>query len=145
MKKTTTKLSKEELKSGYIMMPWTVEYRTEPDLEYDEFMKEYCRLHAACPKCDSKKHYITLMGYVLNMSDKESYKDKNSCTCLNCSDIHTTHERVEFKNKATIEIKEELYGIIQWHCPGFSGSVYRKAASKVAEAYEKVYIYKDRL
>ena len=68
-------------------------------MTYEEFMEQYDSMHEACPKCGSLSCRSTLVGYILNMSDMESYKDLNTCTCMDCGDIHTTHERV---NKSII-------------------------------------------
>lgn len=89
--------SNEPLKPGLVYMPYLVVERTEPDKEYEEFMSEYNKLHAACPKCKALDFNCTLMGYILDMSKKESYKDLNRCTCLSCGDIHTVHDRIEIK------------------------------------------------
>jgi len=68
-------------------------------VSYDAFMKEYYRLHAACPKCGGISHSSTLAGYIFNSDKPDEYKDKNKCTCKICGDIHITHDRVEIKNK----------------------------------------------
>lgn len=67
--------------------------------EYEEFMREYEYRHEACPKCGSLAHSTTLVGYIVNMSNKEAFKDRNQCTCLECGDRHIFHDRV---NKAII-------------------------------------------
>lgn len=61
----------------------------------EEFRKEYNEEHAACPKCGSKRHSTTLVAYIINMSAKELYKDKNRCTCSDCGDVHITHDRIK--------------------------------------------------
>ncbi len=61
--------------------------------KYKDFMEEYNRLHAACPKCGATAHSSTYAGYIVNMADTESYKDENSCMCSECGDRHITHER----------------------------------------------------
>ena len=57
-------------------------------------MNEYHEKHKHCPKCGSKGYMSTLMGYVLHMDKKDDYKDLNNCTCSDCGDHHTTHDRV---------------------------------------------------
>lgn len=41
-----------------------------------------------------KFYYTTLVGYILYIDKKEEYKDLNNCTCLDCHDNHTMHERI---------------------------------------------------
>lgn len=67
--------------------------------EYEKFMSEYESKHEACPKCGSLAYSTTLMGFVVNMDNKESYKDRNTCTCMDCGDRHIMHDRV---NKSII-------------------------------------------
>jgi len=66
----------------------------EPDDVYDNFIKEYNRLHECCPVCGSKSHMSTLLGYTFDRSKPEDYKDLNRCTCSECGDTHTCHERI---------------------------------------------------
>lgn len=68
--------------------------------EYDDFMIDYYNNHKYCPKCGSEEHSSTLAGFILNMDNKEAYKDLNRCTCGNCQDRHTTHDRVS-QNKTS--------------------------------------------
>ncbi len=63
-------------------------------MTYIEFMKDYKVKHEVCPKCGTKDHTSTLMGYIFNSSNPNEYKDLNRCTCVNCEDIHTCHERI---------------------------------------------------
>lgn len=86
------------MKVGYVYAPYVIRQHTEESLkEYDEFMSIYNKLHEYCPKCGGKDHISTLMGYALNLENKEEYKDENSCVCSNCGNIHITHDRVPFK------------------------------------------------
>ena len=62
--------------------------------EYDDFMNEYSSLHELCPKCGSRSHSTTLVGYILNLDHTEDYKDLNKCICQDCHDVHYTHDRV---------------------------------------------------
>ena len=102
-------------KEGYVYVPYTIENtgafvngvrvsgeETEREREYDKFMKQYRIQHKYCPKCGSVRHTSTLMGYILNMDHKDEYKDLNRCTCNDCGDIHTTHDRVKDHKYNTI-------------------------------------------
>lgn len=71
-------------------------YRT-PDLDSDSFLKQYSNDHAVCPKCGSTAHSSTYVGYIVNMDDKDSYCDENTCVCSDCGDRHITHDRVPVK------------------------------------------------
>lgn len=62
-----------------------------------DFRTEYNRLHECCPNCGSIPHMSTLMGFPMYDDNLEAYKDLNDCTCVNCGDKHTTHERVPKK------------------------------------------------
>ena len=62
--------------------------------EYDRFMKDYKENHKYCPVCFRESYNITLVGYIFNLQQKDSYKDLNLCECINCGDKHTFHERV---------------------------------------------------
>ena len=63
--------------------------------ERDDFRKEYDKKHALCPKCLSKKHTSTMVGFLLDLQNKENYRDLNRCECLKCGDKHYAHDRVE--------------------------------------------------
>lgn len=82
---------------GLIYAPWvSIDIiGDERGKEYDEFMAKYNEARELCPKCGNDKYMITLASYPLNMDDKESYKDLNSCTCLACGDVHTFHDRTQ--------------------------------------------------
>lgn len=83
---------------GYVMAPFTIKTSTKgPSKAYKKFMKAYRAQHELCPKCGSKNHESTLMGFVLNMDMKDEYKDLNRCKCMNCGDTHTAHERISRK------------------------------------------------
>lgn len=62
-----------------------------------DFRKEYHKLHECCPKCGETSYGTTLVSYVMYDDNLEAYKDLNDCTCVNCGDKHTTHERVPKK------------------------------------------------
>ena len=72
---------------------------------YENFMKEYYANHELCPKCGTKPHKTTLIDYVFNSSEPDEYKDLNRCTCSNCGDVHTCHERISLKE---FNVKKEL-------------------------------------
>lgn len=61
---------------------------------YNNFMAQYKLKHKCCPKCGAISHRSTLVGYVFNSDSPDTYKDQNRCTCIECGDIHTTHDRV---------------------------------------------------
>lgn len=63
--------------------------------EYNIFMKKYNDLHKCCLKCGALQNITTLVGYALDMNNKESYKDLN--TCLTCGDKHSRDKRVPEK------------------------------------------------
>lgn len=97
-----------KLEAGIIYAPYIYQERDESDtssIEYDRFMEEYHKKHERCPKCGGKGHSVTLMGYILNMDDKESYKDNNRCTCSHCGNIHKTHDRVPYDSRRIPETK----------------------------------------
>ena len=62
--------------------------------EYDRFMKDYKENHKYCPVCFRESYNITLVDYIFNLQQKDSYKNLNLCECINCGDKHTFHERV---------------------------------------------------
>lgn len=82
-------------RQGLVFMPYIcVEHTEESSKAYDEFIDEYKRLHACCPKCGETGCTTTLVGYILNMDKKEEYKDLNKCICNKCGDKHIMHDRV---------------------------------------------------
>lgn len=86
-----------KMKEGLIYVPYVIKTVTGPSKEYTAFMKSYHKKHAVCPKCGSIKHSTTLMGYILNMDNKEAYKDLNKCVCSDCNFCCTEHERISKK------------------------------------------------
>lgn len=82
---------------GIIFCPYVPMYVDTPSKEYEEFMAKYNIEHEVCPKCGSKAHCSTLVGYVFRQDNPEAYQDNNSCTCSDCGDHHTTHERVSME------------------------------------------------
>jgi hypothetical protein len=97
----------EEFNPGYVYSPYKLVLRTEPDPEYDKFMKKYYKQHEVCPRCGATEHTSILIGYILNMDKKEDYKkedykDKNNCECSNCGYKNIVHDRIsvyDFKRK----------------------------------------------
>ena len=75
--------------------PEIEEMLRESRIKYDAFMKEYNTKHKLCPKCKSKIYIATLAGYIFNSEYSEDYKNLNKCTCGECGNVHTYHERVE--------------------------------------------------
>lgn len=70
----------------------------ESDRKRDEFMIQYKIEHECCPNCGISSNYITtLASYIYNFELPEQYKDLNICTCGNCGNQHTYHERVSKK------------------------------------------------
>ncbi len=68
--------------------------KTHLDNQYELFMIQYDLDHALCPKCGSKDHMSTLMGFALNMDNKEAYRNLNRTTCSNCGHVCTAHDRI---------------------------------------------------
>jgi hypothetical protein len=102
--------------SGVIFAPYICVPHTDESLkDYHKFMKAYRKQHEVCPKCGSKAHTSTLMGYVLNDNKRNEYKDLNRCKCSDCGDVHTAHERIskkefdKLKKKNMKEITSDEY------------------------------------
>ncbi len=97
---TTTNLIDENgnefILSPYVYVPYLIVESDERNTEAEDFKKDYNNKHKLCPKCKSENCTQTLVGYILDMSKKEEYKDKNICVCCDCEDAHTVHERVNF-------------------------------------------------
>lgn len=68
------------------------------DPEYYDFMEQYHKEHACCPKCGSKHHSSTLVGYLFNSQHPEKYKDMNSVTCIDCGWKGVVHQMVPEKH-----------------------------------------------
>ncbi len=103
-------LTEEQIKNGeqgYIFMPYiTCEHTEESLKEYNTFMDGYHKKHECCPKCGSKEHWTTLMGYPLVSGKEDEYKDLNSCTCLKCGNIHSAHDRISQEDVDIISFKK---------------------------------------
>ena len=69
--------------------------RWKSNKDADNFRKEYHDNHKRCPICGSEHHSTTLVGYILNMNDKESYKDRNSIECIACGFKGITHDLIK--------------------------------------------------
>jgi formate dehydrogenase maturation protein FdhE len=106
MKNFNIKKTKEHNLPGYINVPYVLSEHTKESLKsYNDFMEEYEKKHEVCPKCGSKPHTSTLVGYILNSDKPEEYKDLNRCTCTSCGNVHTCHDRIseeEYKNKLNL-------------------------------------------
>lgn len=98
----TTRKEKNMINPGIIYVPWTIQERTEPNVEYDKFMKQYNKDHKVCPQCGSTHYSMTFVGYPLYMNNKEAYKDENSVECVKCGFKGIAHDLIsekQFKNK----------------------------------------------
>jgi len=62
--------------------------------ESDDFRNQYHNNHKRCPSCGGEDYSSTLVGYVLNMNDKENYKNKNHIECLDCGFKGIIHDLV---------------------------------------------------
>ena len=81
--------------NGIVYVPYVLKEHTKESLkEHKKFKKQYHKNHECCPKCGSKEHSTTLMGYPLIKGKENEYKNLNTCRCLNCKDIHITHSRI---------------------------------------------------
>jgi hypothetical protein len=83
--------------SGIIYAPYIPILLTEPRAmndEYTLFMNEYNRLHSHCPECGSTSNVQTLLAFILNLSKKEEYVDRNGCTCCGCGWTGIVHDLV---------------------------------------------------
>jgi DNA-directed RNA polymerase subunit M/transcription elongation factor TFIIS len=89
----------DDITPGIIYAPFVLQTRTEPNPDYDKFMKKYHRDHSRCPNCGSNKMKTTLMGYPLHMDRKEDYKDLNSVSCEKCGYRGKRHDLVPKKRK----------------------------------------------
>ena len=71
-------------------------------MDVEEFRAKYKEEHAACPKCGSERYSTTLVDSILDLDNKETYKDLNECVCVDCGDEHVIHDRVK---KGPLETK----------------------------------------
>lgn len=86
-----------EMRPGLFYAPYIPILLTEPrpmNDEYTLFMNEYNRLHSHCPECGSTSNVQTLVGYILDLSKKEEYKDRNGCSCCCCGWTGIVHDLV---------------------------------------------------
>lgn len=94
---TENKVNEQKFESGAVFVPYIISAHTQESLiQYNDFMKSYHNLHKCCPKCGDIKHTSTLMGFPLHWEKKEEYRDLNSCSCLECGDVHSMHDRTPF-------------------------------------------------
>ena len=97
-----------------VYLPYIMEQRsetdekTESDREYDKFKAEYYEKHECCPKCGSDSCMETLVDYILYMDKKDEYKDLNRCTCQECGNTHSRHDRVESRTKSLIDTQRKI-------------------------------------
>lgn len=77
-------------------------YKTRARIDYDlvytdaqRYRKDYYESHKHCPGCGSIHTTQTLMGYTLDCSDLQSYRDENRATCIQCKWSGTVHELVK--------------------------------------------------
>lgn len=73
----------------------TLRHQIDRDLvmnDYQRFMDEYNRMHCACPECGSLNNVQTLVAYMLDLSNKEQYRDRNVCECCNCNWSGIVHD-----------------------------------------------------
>lgn len=82
---------------GIFYAPYIPLFVTERPMEdeYSTFMRKYDYLHRCCPECGSDSNVQTLVGYVLDLSKKEEYADRNGCTCCSCGWTGIVHELVK--------------------------------------------------
>jgi hypothetical protein len=62
--------------------------------EYTAFMLSYDYKHSCCPSCGCNHTIQTLVAYVLDLSKKEEYVDRNGCTCCSCGWTGIVHDLV---------------------------------------------------
>lgn len=62
--------------------------------EYYDFIDQYNSKHESCPSCGAKEYTSTLLGFPIDLSSKDTYRDLNDCVCVYCGHKHTKHERV---------------------------------------------------
>ena len=63
-------------------------------MKYEDFMKDYDKMHKCCPVCGSKHHSTTFVAYLYNQNHPEKYVDRNKVECCNCGWIGIKHEMV---------------------------------------------------
>jgi len=87
-------MAKEELRKLYL------EAGLDPD-EYipimqraEKYKEDYYNVfHVCCPNCGNDKYSSTYVGYIVNPSDLESFKDENDVGCK-CGWTGITHDLV---------------------------------------------------
>lgn len=102
-KKINISGSNKSLQPDQVYIPYLVAEIIESDEECEKYMKQYHKQHEVCPRCGFIEYETTLMGYILDMNDKENYKDLNNCKCLECGYIHVTYERISKEKYLNIE------------------------------------------
>ena len=76
--------------------------------EYDIFMDKYEEKHQCCPKCGSESYTTILVGYPLDMNNKESYKDENKL--IKSLHLESTANREREQLDIHLPVKNALIG-----------------------------------
>jgi hypothetical protein len=77
---------------GLIYAPYIPITLTKPMDEYTAFMLNYNHEHSCCPSCGCNNTIRTLVAYILDLSKKEKYVDRNRASCQNCGWTGIVHE-----------------------------------------------------
>lgn len=92
---------------GLIYAPYIPIIVTKRMDEYCMFMNDYNYKHSCCPICGCNHTSQTLLGYTLDLSKKEEYRDRNGASCQSCGWTGIVHELTPPKeNKNEIYISE---------------------------------------
>ncbi len=62
-------------------------------IESEDIRKRYHNNHSRCPSCHNTKFSSTYMGFILDMSKPEEYRDENKIVC-SCGWTGITHDLV---------------------------------------------------
>lgn len=60
---------------------------------YDIFMEEYKDKHKYCPRCGSDSYIQTLVAYIFDANNPDSYENRNQAMCK-CGFKHTINDRL---------------------------------------------------
>lgn len=94
----TINWDKTRLKSSPPYETFHMRDRIEYDLimtDAQRFRKEYYDSHKSCPRCGSQHTVQTLLGYTLDCSNLQAYRDENRARCGDCGWTGTVHELVK--------------------------------------------------
>lgn len=61
---------------------------------YEELMNRYYSSHKRCPKCGSISNTQTLVAYLLDPNNYDSYQDKNRVDCCDCNWTGIVHDLI---------------------------------------------------